>query len=634
MLLVAGFASGQMSVPSPGWFVPANAETGLALSTGTQLLPCAVDINNDEYPDLVSIYVPPGESIYTERKPMLIHLNIQNPDSSNPAARRFIDVTPQSGVHNIPGDTGFHANCYTLADFNNDGNVDLVTGNFYYNISTYLYPNDRCQIFLGDGTGKFTWKANNGLSSIGLHNIRMLTSLDYDKDGNLDLFIATFYSDINLGTRDHGYLFKGNGDGTFTDVTNASGLANLPEAMYGSSSTDWNEDCRPDIFTAPYCRSPGMVLENNGDGTFTNVAADLGYNLERTGAGQRSCTFSIIPEDVNNDGYMDLFFTVVHGGNAPGQFRSTIGINQGPAHNYSFDIREDLLPISQPASSHRGDYDGSFLDFDNDGLKDLVMVQGTYMPATDRTYFWQQQPDHSFREVTADMGLLVPELKSTGAVDVIDYDMDGDDDLLIAQQAGGVLELWKNTAGQKKNWIAVRVNPMPGYGINGSGVGARIYVYYAGKMQMREVMAGRGQHTGQQPFMLNFGLGDATAVDSVVVRWPDAGCSRKVVKNPRINDRLVINSFPAGVAGTAPAPELKIFPNPTTRYVVVQGDNLVSRAAEVTLMDAVGKRLPLRPSGSDADKFIFDLEKVPPGIYLISITCPGAPAAVYKIVRD
>ncbi len=635
VMLITCYASGQPATPAPGWFVPANTETGLTLSSGTQLLPCAVDINHDEYPDLVSIYIPPDGTIYTIRKPMIIHLNIQDPDSDDPLARKFIDVTPQSGVHDIPGDTGFHANCYTLADFNNDGNVDLVTGNFYYNKATYLYPNDRCQIFLGDGTGKFTWKANNGLSSIGLHNIRMLTALDYDRDGNLDLFIATYYESSTTGIRDHGYLLKGNGDGTFSDATDVSGIGVLPEAMYGSSATDYNNDCKPDIFTAPYCRSPGMVLKNEGNGTFTDMASALGYDLELTGAGQRSCTFSVIPEDVNNDGYMDLFFTVVHGGNAPGQFRSTIGINRGPDHNYSFDIREDLLPVNQPASSHRGDYDGSFLDFDNDGLKDLVMAQGTYMPATDRTYFWQQQTDHSFREVTADLGLLIPDMKSTGAVDVIDYDMDGDDDVLITLQSGGPLRLWKNTIGQKNNWIAIRVQPVPGYHINGSGIGTRIYVYYAGKMQMREVLAGRGQHTGQQPFMLNFGLGDATAVDSVVVRWPDANCSYKVVKNPQINSRLVINSFPAGINEGAPAvTELKVFPNPTAQYIVIQAHDLVRQVSDIILMDATGRKMPCRMSESDSDKFILDLEEMPAGIYFINISYSDKPAAVYKIIRE
>ncbi len=622
--------------PSPGWFTRANTETGLVVTPGNQELPCVADINNDGYPDLMSLYIAPGGTLYSERKPMMIHLNIQNPDSSDSRSRKFIDVTPQSGVHDIPGDTGYHANCFTLADFNNDGNVDLVTGNFYYNKATYPYPNDRCQVFLGDGTGKFTYKPNNGLSVIGLRNIRALTALDYDRDGNLDLFIATFYENPSAGLRDHAYLLKGNGDGTFTDLTDVSGVGALPEAMYGSSATDWNNDCYPDIFTAPYCRSPGMILRNNaGDGTFTNMASSLGYNLELTGAGQRSCTFAITPEDVNNDGNMDLFFAVVHGGNSPGQFRSTIGINKGPDHNYSFDIREDLLPVNSPASSHRGDMKGVFMDFDNDGLKDLVMAQAIYMPATDRTYFWRQQPDHSFTDVTAALGLLVPEMKSTTFAEVIDYDMDGDDDLLVTGPDGGALVLWKNNVGQNKNRIMIHAQPMSGYGINRSGIGTRIYVYYGGKMQMREVMAGRGMHTGQQPFILNFGLGDATSVDSVVIRWPDANCTRKVIYNPPINTRAVVNSFPAGMEDVKPAvAAVRVFPNPTARYVVVQGDDLTDHIREARLVDISGKSANIHYSTSDGDKLIFDLESLPAGVYFVQLKFNDGRQESYKITRS
>ncbi len=636
--VVAGAVLAAMSVsgqsPAPGWFKNANTETGLMISSGMQALPAAVDINNDDYPDLVSVYIPPGGSLFTERKPFLIHLNIQDPDSNDPKVRKFIDVTPQSGVHAMPGDTGYHANCFTLADFNNDGHIDMVTGNFYYNKATYPYPNDRCQVFLGDGAGKFTYKPNHGLGSIGLRNVRALTALDYDRDGNLDLFIATFYESSATGIRDHGYLLKGNGDGTFTDVTDASGIGALPEAMYGSSATDWNNDCYPDIFTAPYCRSPGMILRNNaGDGTFTDIAASLGYNLELTGAGQRSCTFAITPEDVNNDGNMDLFFAIVHGGNAPGQFRSTIGFNRGPDHNYSFDIREDLLPVNPPATQSRGDMKGVFIDFENDGLKDLVMAQGVYAPATDRTYFWHQQPDHSFTEVTAALGLLVQDLKSTSFAEAIDYDMDGDDDLLTTNPNSTTVALWENTVGQDKNRVAVKLLPLTS-GINKSAIGARIYVHYDGKMQMREVMAGRGMHTGQQPFILNFGLGDATAIDSIVVRWPDANCTRSTAYNPSINRVVTINSFPTGVGEvSSAAPEIKVFPNPATRYVVVQGSDLTNRIREVRLLDVTGKTTGIRYSTSDGDKLIFDLGSLPEGAYFIHLELKETGTKVYPVIR-
>src|SRR5690606_15322047 len=103
--------------------------------------------------------------------------------------------------------------------------------NYYHRIEDYTLPNDRMQLYLGDGTGNFVWKPANGLQVIGLANIRMMSALDYDRDGNLDLFIATWFKDYSNNVWDHGYLLKGNGDGTFTDVTGASGIGNYMEPM-------------------------------------------------------------------------------------------------------------------------------------------------------------------------------------------------------------------------------------------------------------------------------------------------------------------------------------------------------------------------------------------------------------------
>lgn len=619
----------QANGQAAGWFTKVTTDLGLQM-TGIQI-PSAVDVNNDDYPDIVTVDIPPGTTLYNNRKPIKVYMNIQDP--SDASRRKFVDVTSGKIINTVPPDTGSHANCFTLADFNNDGNVDLVTGNFYYRLETYGLPNDRAQVFLGDGTGNFRWVPNNGLSDIGLVNVRALTALDYDKDGKLDLFIAAWFKDYSKNIFDHGYLLKGNGDGTFTNVTTTSGIGSYLEPMYGSAATDWNNDCRPDIFTAPYCRTGGKVFKNEGNGHFTDVAASVGYDLYRTGAGQAACTFSVIPEDVNNDGYMDCFFSVVHGGNSPGQFRSTIAFNKGPDHNYEFDLKEDVLPVSAPASPHRGDYDGAFLDFDNNGFKDLVMVQGTYMPSTDRTYFWMQNEDHTFREVTSSLQLLVPELKSTGAVDIIDFDMDGDDDIMI-QTATGAMDIWKNNIGQDKSWVSVKLQSHGNMG-NRNAIGARIYVYAGGKMQMKEIMAGRGQHTGQQPFILNFGLNTATKVDSIVVKWPDANCTKKTVVDPGINRMVTINSFPTDVAEIKKVkPELKVFPNPTEGYLILQAENLANDVVAVTVFDATGKSVNVIGNNSDGDKIVFDLSSLSAGMYFVNVVYKDGAPAIHKIIKN
>jgi hypothetical protein len=604
---------------SSPWFrrVP-TAESGLTDSVNVHFVSIA-DINNDRYPDIIVVYTRPGNNIYTERKPIKLYLNTQAP-GNNPKKRRFIDVTSESLVNIVPPDSGNNANCFTLADFNNDGKIDLVTGNYYHRIESYPNPSDRAQVYLGDGTGNFRWKENNGLSALGLINVRALTALDYDRDGNLDLFIPTWFRDYTQNIWDHARLLKGKGDGTFTDVTTASGINGYLEPMYGSAATDFDNDCNPDIFTAPYCRTGGKLFHNEGNGRFTDIARSKGYDLQRIGDRQNACTFSVIPEDVNNDGLMDIFLAVVHGGNQTGQFRSTVAINEGPDKGYSFRIDETLLPVRPPASSHRGDYDAIFLDMDNDGRKDIIMVQSTYMPSTDRTYFWHQQSDGSFKDATQALGMLVPQLKNSLGIEVFDFDLDGDDDFVVLGTAGTYFDLWENVVGQNNNWLSVEPVAHTYAGINKSGIGARVYVYYEDKMQMRELMAGRGMHTGQQPFILNFGLGNVTQVDSIVIRWPDKNCSRSVIYRPEVNKPATGNSFPVAVEESALTEQtLKIFPNPCTRYLVLQRPGLLGQVSSVQLTDVLGNTLPSTWHYSDNDKIVCDLGELPPGHYFLHL---------------
>ncbi len=614
---------------SPGWFN--NYSSQVDLNIGATFTLGFADVNNDDYPDVIALSTALG-NIYNTRAPLKIFLNIDDTSSSNPFDRKFIDITPQSLVNVVPPDTGQNANIYTLADFNNDGNVDLVTGIFYDKYTTTNYPmkDDRFRVYLGDGTGVFNYLPNSGLELLGLKNGRMFTALDYDLDGNLDLYLSTFMKNYYANTWDHGYLLKGNGDGTFTDVTTSAGDLTKLEPIYGSAAYDYNNDCYPDLIVAPYCRTGGSVYKNNGDGTFTDVSTDVGYNLYLYGDGTtRACTFSVIPEDVDNDGDMDVFVSVVHGGNDPGEYRSTIIKNNGPLSNYSFDLQYNVLPVSPPASSHRGDYDGAFLDFDNDGLKDLVMAQATYQPTTDRSYFWKQQPDHSFVDVTNALGLVIPDLKSSGSVEVFDYDLDGDDDVVFC--VGGAMKLYKNEIGQNKSWVSVKLNA--GLGINKNAIGARVYVYVNDTMYMREQIVGRGLHTGQQPLILNFGLNNAVSIDSIVVRWPGANCKTTTVTNPPINSMVTISSDIFSNIETPSFNKIKIYPNPATNYLIIQQDLLQDYYKSISLFDIAGKEVKTSIANSDNNKCIINMEFLPKGIYVLKLEDKNGQVYCHKVIK-
>jgi len=639
VLLVCGFMTAtpkaKAQTPSNGWFVQVDTSV---FNFGDFWTLAPVDINNDDYPDYVANYTPPGADIYHQLRPFKILLNVADPN--NPGGRKFIDVTPQHNDINrlAPDTTGYNANIYTLVDVNNDGNVDLITAAFIYTMYgqyAYPYPDNRCHLFLGDGTGKFTYQPNSGLASIGLVNARTITALDYDRDGNIDLYVSTAFKEYNasshVATFDHGYLFKGNGDGTFTDVTASSGLADKLEPVYSSAVMDFNNDCNPDIFTAPYCRTGGSVWENDGNGHFKDVAADVGYDLYKIGANQQACTFTLTPEDVNGDGDMDMFIAEVHGGNLAGQFRSTIAINEGASDNYKFDIDPTLLPPT--ASYSRGDYDGSFLDFENDGIIDLVMAQGGYAPNPNQTYFYRQHADHTWEDVTQALGLRIPELDYTKGCEPIDFDLDGDDDIMIVDDKGRKAMLWENKIGSQNNWIGVKLDPTVS-GVNKDAVGARVYVFYDGKMHMRTITVGRGMHMGQQPLILNFGLGKTDKVDSIAVRWPDKNCGWTKIYDPAINQIVTISNTSTGIAERKPETAVKVFPNPAQGYVVLQREGIAQQTADFSLMDLSGRTIAVPHFKSDSDKLIFNLSSLPAGIYVAKVTLKNGQVIAEKVVKN
>jgi hypothetical protein len=419
------------------WFKNVTSSVGLDSVSAFYMM--VTDVNNDDYPDL--LVVRTGD-IYS-KDAMRIYINIQDTNSSDPLDRIFLDITPISGINaNVnPDSTGHRILNAVFADVNNDGNVDMITGNDTYNLETYYDNGDRGEVLLGDGTGKFTTVIGNGIHEIGLNNPTGHSFLDYDKDGKLDVFMGTFFLNYAGNIWNHGYLFKGNGDGTFTDVTSSSGIDMKLEPLYGCQVTDWNNDGWPDILSSPYCRTGGTLWRNEGNGTFTDISAIAGYNtrfMQGDGYpnGQNLCNWIAAPEDFDNDGDMDLMLALVHGGNDAGEGHSTIVINEGADSSYHLHWELNRITWDPPKSSHHGDYDVSWYDFDNDGLEDITLTQGHYMPATDRLYMFHQNPDHTFADVTSELGFIGKTVyKSTHATEPLGYDLDGDDDVLFSKDA-------------------------------------------------------------------------------------------------------------------------------------------------------------------------------------------------------
>lgn len=613
------------------WFANATAKAGLTGVKGFRIN--IADIDGDNYPDLLL-----ENGLSTRDKATKIYLNRQDPSSSDPRARTFVDVTAASGLFAHPaGDTSRVIDIATMADLNNDGHMDIVTGTYFDRVEAFAFPDDRCEVMLGDGAGHFTLVPNNGLHELGLVNTAGFTFLDYNLDGKIDLYVTTWFSDKTNNIFEINYLMRGNGDGTFANATEQAGMGVEDWPEYGASSTDWNNDGFPDIITSPYCRSGGNLWKNNGDGTFIDMAAAANYSAQHMtgdvdGSGPRAlCQWAAQPADFDNDGDMDLAQILVHGGLDANEGRSTIAVNGGHAAGYRYEWNLKLLPRDTPRSVHLGDQDGWWFDMDNDGRQDLVIAQCVYQASTDRSYVWRQNTDGTFSDITGETGLLW--LKETHNVRPFDYDLDGDEDLLVElwRKGGSVVSeiaLVENRIGDRNNWCSVKLHGPAG--VNRDAIGARITLYSGGVAQIREVQSGQGHFGAQAPLIKSFGIGRNETIDSIVVRWPGRNVPNTVVTNPPINTLLGIG-VPASVAGADDVRGLAIAPNPSgkmLRVTLPEG----WRGGVLELFDARGD-VAAHAAIEAAATYVLPIESLPAGYYMLRLVARDGTRYEEKVVK-
>jgi hypothetical protein len=660
--VMLALAAGRLHAQDTTWFSDITEKTKLTGFKAGQI--SALDINNDGYPDLLLQNLSYDRSGKTR-----FLLNEQDPASADPKDRIFVDVTDSSGMYANPDPSvmGRIADVCALADVNNDGYPDLVTGLFYYYVATFQDSGDRAEVLLNDGTGRFRLVKNNGLHELGKFPCTGFCFLDYDMDGKLDIYITVFSEDHQNDIWIPGFLMKGNGDGTFTDVTSKAGIDQVAEPNYGAGITDWNNDGWPDILTCPYCRTNGTLWMNNGDGTFSDVTDLVGYtgkngmtgNVDPAPLGARElCQWEALPADYDNDGDMDIAQMLVHGGLDVNEGHSPLTINGGAAEGYrlTWDLKKfdrplipqiktwrDTLKSSKgtdsivghrtpAATGHLGDQAGSWLDWDNDMLQDIIISTTGYDPACDRAYMEHQNPDHSFTDIAKKTGLS-NWLRPAHSNRPFDFDLDGDDDLAVVfapltqyvppadvARANQVLMV-RNNIGNKNNHVTVKLIAPPG--VNRESIGARIYVYSGGVRQMRDIQSGVGRWGMVQPHELNFGLAQNTQIDSIVVRWPAKGFPTTTVVNPPINQVVVIQgSQPSGVAEIAAAaagPRLSLTPNPSTDWTTAHLAPELRGEGVIEVYNSLGacvRRAHIR--GEEFERV--PVEDLPDGYYMVRVT--------------
>lgn len=616
----------------PGWFSDITPETGLA---GQKMQKAyAADVNNDGYIDLITIT---GVDYFNNRKPMKLFLNEPDPNTGN---RKFTDKTEWSKINsNVnEADTGRQTTCAAFADVDNDGDVDMVTAHYFHRIENYIDVGDRCQVMLNNGKGQFSVKPKNGLDELGLTNTQGLSFLDYDLDGNIDLFIGNWFSDYTNNKIQDDILMKGNGNGTFTNVTAFTNI-NKPsnEPLYGSSAGDWNNDGWDDIFTASYCRTGGSLWKNTMDGNFENVAKKVGYTsqLIKGDNGQELCHWAAMPCDYDNDGDFDFYFALVHGGNDPKEGRSTVVKNQGPDSNYMLRWYMDITPKIAPYAGHIATYDANWFDFDNDGLTDLCYADGTYAGGGNgRLFMFRQNTDNKFTDVSKALNLTANTNKynTMYIVRPIDYDNDGDEDLLIYGGAtpgvGAVPVFLKNNIGNQKNHVVV--NLKPARGTNGSCVGAKVVVYSGKLIKTREIYAGQGNAAGQAPFSLVFGLDNNSTVDSIVVTFPNKKHRQVIKTNLEINQTYTIYEYINGL----PNESITVYPNPAKTEINVAFPNSYAGAMNLSVYDLTGKLLINKRFETVYNYEKLDISSLASGYYIVQLESGNGKVSRQKLLVE
>jgi enediyne biosynthesis protein E4 len=487
------------------------------------------DYDNDGWLDIFLVNGSSFEPAVRDAKPRS-YLFHNNGDGT------FTDVSDKAGLTR----SGWGQAC-CVGDYDNDGFDDLFVTYWGQHV---LYRNN------GDGTFTDVTEAA-GLTQVPGRWGAGCCFLDYDRNGHLDLFVASYinfdpakaprpgdgpycrYNEIPVPCGPLGYaggtnaLYRNRGDGTFADVSEASGIATprgpasmvfvgsnwRPTGSYGmgAASADFDNDGWPDIYVA--CdTAPSLLYRNNQDGTFREVAVPSGSALDENGVALAGMGVGVA--DYDGDGWFDLVRT-----NFSEQV-TTLYRNYGGGAFTDASVKAGLGVNRRYLGFGVG-----FLDYDNDGWKDIFIANGHVYPqiAAKKLHLTYKQPrlvyrnlrNGRFEDISARSGAAILEEHLGRGCAFGDFDNDGDVDVVV-NNLDGPPSLLRNDGGNRNASILVKC---VGTRSNRSAIGTRVKVTAGGRTQVDEVMSGSSYYS-QSDFRLHFGLGAATAVEAVEIAWP------------------------------------------------------------------------------------------------------------------
>lgn len=507
---------------------------------------CLIDYDNDGWLDIYLVNGLSYNALAGKEPPTHAALFRNNHDGT------FTDVTQAAGVANDRWGYG----C-AVGDYDNDGWPDL-----------YVTNNGKNRLYHNEHNGTFKDVAEAAGVTVGVWSTGA-TFGDYDGDGRLDLFTDA-YARIDLndppmsgaksvgyarceyrgavvmcGPRglpgEHDHLFHNNGNGTFTDVSKKLGVDD-PSGFFGLGTlfADVNNDGKPDLLVANDT-SPNYLYINQGNGTFEEEGYLSGYALNKDG--REIANMGIAAGDYENNGHLSIVNT---------DFADDYNVlfqNDGTGVFTDVSIQAGIAQSSIPFVS----FADGFLDYDNDGWKDLLIVNGHVYPEVDQhpewvnSYAQRMLLYHNLKNGKFD---LVPAVEGTGLAVVTvgrgaafgDIFNDGKIDVVI-NSMDGVPVLLRNVNPDHHHWVEMKL--VGGPKSPRDAVGATVYLK-AGGIRMRDDVLSGGSYLSSNDQRVHFGLNDSTTVDSVEIHWPSGKV--ETLKLPAV-DRIFTVEEGKGITG-------------------------------------------------------------------------------------
>lgn len=538
-------------------------------------------------------------------------------------------------------------------DYDGDGDLDLFAN------QDFLYQND--------GSGNFIRILDSGIEGVSIEYNNGNSWADYDNDGDIDLMLVN---------RNQNGLFSNNGDGTFTKITTGDIATNIN--AWSPAWADYDNDGWLDLVATHPCGGTGTpchtnwLFRNNGNGTFTEITnSDVTTGL----AAYTSANWS----DFDDDGDMDLFIgsgeigvaskdhiyinQLMETGTANltrrqtgvlfGDFRDGQNWNlidydndgdlDGFVTNYKEDIPCDFYKnngdgtftrlLESDLGTHMANETGTWLaniwgDFDNDGWLDVVIGYDGF-DGTGITHFYHNNGDGTFSHVFPP---FTNSLRTRGMT-AGDYDNDGDLDLFINSTNVNAKGLYRNNQ-SGANWVNFTLE---GTMSNRSAIGAKVRlkatVNGQSMWQMREVSS-QSSFAGHNSQRVHFGLGNATNIDSLVIEWPlglvETYTGLEVNQFYDYVEGMATGIFESGVEPIA----LKVFPNPAVESVTIDLKVVTGSIENVTLYHTNGQRIKQFIPTVNGNTLEFSLTNLPAGVYWVKIQTDNGVAVANFVKKD